>query len=154
MLAAQTKKISITQLSTNDQVKRPIIFHNPFTSNTDLPIPPSPKPSKSDGSQRRNSAYMESMQVCVGAREGCARMVPYIRGQLKYTTDKSSAINYGFIEVTRKDEKAARNKQEKRRELRVLQRNLVSTVGDCSIVRQNVFKVGTSKSIPFQRLYF
>lgn len=121
---AQNKKISISQQLAHEQITYPIIFQNPFTANANLPATPTPKLSKS-GAQRRNSTHSD--QFCVGAREGAARLVPYVRGQSKLTTEKASSINYGFIEVTSKDEKAARNKQEKRRELRALQRNLKYT---------------------------
>lgn len=100
MLAARNKEISISQLSENEQIRRPIIFSNPFTTPEPVPILPSPKPSKSGNHQRRHSSYSEAADNCVGSREGAARMIPYKRGKL---TDKnSSAINYGFIEVTKK----------------------------------------------------
>jgi hypothetical protein len=98
MLASQNKKVSITQMSEGEPIKRPIFFLNSFTANADLPaIPPSPKTSKS-GSHRRNSAYLDL--PCIGASEGAARLVPYSRG--KFKDEKSSSINYGFIEVTSK----------------------------------------------------
>lgn len=100
MLAGENKKISVTQMSEDEPISRPIFFHNSFTTNSDLPtIPPSPKALKS-GSHRRNSAYLDPIPI--GASEGAARLIPYSRGKFKLTEEKSSSINYGFIEVTSK----------------------------------------------------
>jgi hypothetical protein len=101
MLAARNKEISITQLSENEQIRRPIIFSNPFATPDPLPVLPSPKPSKS-GNQRRNSTYLEAAQRILGSREGAARLITYKRGDSKLTDGKPSSINYGFIEVTKK----------------------------------------------------
>ncbi|KAI6187711.1 Histone-lysine N-methyltransferase [Aphelenchoides besseyi] len=129
MMASQNVKITVQKEMPNKRkIERLIRFNNPFTANEDGNIIPPSHPV---------------------VAEGAARLRPWVKGQPKVYCEEQ-LIRTGRIEVTRKDEQAAQNRQEKRRELRMLQRNLVSTVGDCPIVRQNVMKF-REKMLKFAR---
>ncbi|KAI6192468.1 SET domain protein [Aphelenchoides fujianensis] len=120
-------KITTTIQLADKKSSRQCVFNDPFAAIANDPLIPADHPI---------------------VAEGCARMRPWVPGAPKVYC-REQLVRVGRIEVNPKDQQAARNRQEKRREMRSLQRNL-ATVSESPLIRQNQMKF-REKMLKFAR---
>ncbi|CAD5214041.1 unnamed protein product [Bursaphelenchus okinawaensis] len=102
----------------HEEQRHELFFANPFTYN---------RVDDESESEKKKPRRKEELT--------CARIRAYVRGQAKKHV--LPAREQGALEITERDERAARNRQERSRELKLLQRGLYSSIGDRSLVRSN-----------------